>query len=419
MRRQTHVIISCAALFLAAVLPGHAAGTPLGGMTVCLLPLVDLTPDGNLGEYANVITEDLGVQLQQAGVPMVAAARVKQVIASQKVSAHDLLAPGAAAAAALAAGGDIAVNGYIALEDDTLKVSLRAYDAKTGILLAGLLRDLRFDISLYAFLWQAVSEMLAHAVPAPPPPEPAPAPASAAAALPARSGAPATMVFTSGQDGVEVFLSDGTSLGRIEKGALTVSAEGIDLRHPLVVEKRLDGYHSARQTTRPAPVVALSPIARASSFGLELQWTTGQLLGAGSAFRFYLSPDYLFLSPSVYVSAQPPAGSGGSTVTHLDAGFVIGEYLFFPPESPFRLGVSAGTGAIVSWTQAPGVPVFFDPYMDLVNLWIELNLQWISISLRSDLKYAIGGPTPNLLGQGVILWGGFLPPISLGVTLKW
>jgi hypothetical protein len=419
LRRQSHVIIACAALFLAVVLPGNAAGVPLGGMTVCLLPLVDLTPEGNLGEYANVITQDLGVQLQQAGVPTVAAARVAEVIASQKVSAHDLLAPRAAAAAALAAGGDIAVNGYIALEDDTLKVSLRAYDAKTGILLAGLLRDLQFNISLYAFLWQAVSEMLAQAAPAPAPAEPAAAPSAAAAAAPALHQPAGAVVFTSSQDGVEVLLSDGTSLGRIEKGALTVPAAGIDLRAPLVLEKRLDGYHSARQTARPAPVVALSPIARSNNFAIEAQWTEGQLIGAGAAFRFYLSPDYLFLSPSVYVSAQPPTGSGGNTVTHLDAGFLVGEYLFFPPDFPFRLGVSAGTGAILSWSPAPGVPVFFDPYMDIVNLWIELNLQQFSISLRSDLKYALGGPTPNLLGQGLILWAGFLPPISLGVTFKW
>jgi hypothetical protein len=415
LRRQTHVVISCAALFLAIVLPGHAAGVPLGGMTVCLLPLVDLTPDGNLGEYAHVITEDLGVQLQQAGVPMVDAAHVKEVIGTQKASARDLLAPAAAAAAALAAGGDIAINGFIALEDDTLKVSLRAYDAKSGILLAGLLRDLRFDISLYAFLWQAVSEMLTKAAPPPPTPEPA----SAAPAVPARGGVPGIVVFTSRQEGVEVLLSDGTSLGRIEKGTLAVAAAGIDLRAPLVVEKRLGGYHSARQSARPAPVVALSPIARSNSFAIEAQWTAGQLLGAGSAFRFYLSPDYLFLAPSMYVSTQPPAGSGGSAITHLDAGFLVGEYLFFPADCPFRLGISAGTGAIFSWSQALGMPVFFDPYMDIVNLWIELNLPWVSISLRSDLKYAIGGPSPNLLGQGLILWAGTIPPISLGVTFKW
>jgi hypothetical protein len=145
----------------------------------------------------------------------------------------------------------------------------------------------------------------------------------------------------------------------------------------------------------------------------------GQLLGAGSSFRLYLTPDYLFLSPAVYVSAQPPVGSGGSTITHLDAGFLVGEYLFFPPDSPFRLGVSAGIGAIFSWIPVTGTPVFFDPYVDIASLWVELSFPRVSISLRSDLRYAMGGQTPNLLGQGVILWAGFLPPISLGVMYKW
>lgn len=181
----------------------------------------------------------------------------------------------------------------------------------------------------------------------------------------------------------------------------------------------------------PAPAVALPPAVaavapqrergemRPSRFALEADWTLGQLLGAGSAFRFYLSPDFLFLSPAVYVSAQPPVGSGGNTALHVDGAFLIGAYLFFPPSSPFRLGLSTGGGAILSWTKAPNIPVFFDPYVDIANLWIELNISWFSISLRSDLKYSLGGQAPNLLGQGVILWGGFLPPISLGVLFKW
>ena len=71
MRPRTRFVISCAALLFAVLQPGFGSGAPLGGMTVCLLPLVDLTPAGNLGEYAKVISDDLGVELQQAGVPMV------------------------------------------------------------------------------------------------------------------------------------------------------------------------------------------------------------------------------------------------------------------------------------------------------------------------------------------------------------
>ncbi len=272
---------------------------------------------------------------------MVTAAHVRETIAARKAAPRDLLAPVAASSTTLAAGGDIAVNGFIALEGDTLRVSLRAYDAHSGVLLAGLLRDLQFNISLYAFLWEAVSDMLAQAAPAP------------------------------------------------------------------------AGAQAGARTLAPRPP------ARPSAFALEADWTAGQLMGAGSAFRLYLVPDYLFLAPTVYVSEQPPVGSGGSTMTHLDAGLLVGGYLFFRPESLFRLGLSAGGGAFFSWTPFATAPVFFDPYVDIINLWVELNLPWVSLSLRSDLRYALGGPSPNLLGQGVILWAGFLPPISLGVVFKW
>ena len=94
-------------------------------------------------------------------------------------------------------------------------------------------------------------------------------------------------------------------------------------------------------------------------------------------------------------------------------------YLFFPPESPIRFGVSAGAGTIFSWVHSTSLPVFFDPYVDIASLWLETSLPWFAITLRSDLKYTLGGQTPNLLGQGVILLAGFLPPVSLGVLFKW
>ena len=414
MGHRARVLIVCAALLITCFGPACAAAKPLGGMTVCLFPLVDLTPGGSLGEYVGVISDDLAVQLQQAGVVVVAAARVAQVMSAQKASPRELLSPRAAAAAARAADADIALNGFIALDKDTLKVSLRAYDARSGVLLAGLLRDLQFDISLYAFLWQAVSEMLAQAVVAPATADATPAPAAPASTDTRLT----TVVFTSRQEGLEVLLANGTSLGRIEKGVLTVAAEGIDLRGPLVLEKRLDGYHSARQKASPGPVIALTPIARANDFAVEAWWTTYQPLGAGAGFRFYLLPDYLFLSPAMHISAQPAEVPGGR-FTHVEPGFVVGGYLFFPPDLPFRLGVSAGIGAIFSWDQGGDVPVYFDPYVDIANLWLELNLPPVSFWLRGELEYALGGPTPNLLGQGFVLGPGSLPPISLGVLFRW
>jgi len=187
----------------------------------------------------------------------------------------------------------------------------------------------------------------------------------------------------------------------------------------VVVEKLLEDYHSDRQVVKGTGTVALSPLARASRFGVETDWTMGEILGLGGAFRVYVSPDTLFVSPSVYVSGQPPAGTGGNVVFHVDGGVLIGLYLFFPPESVFRFGVSTGAGAFFSWVQSTSLPVFFDPYVDIASLWIETQLPWFSLALRSDLKYALGGPSPNLLGQGLVLWGGIFPPISLGVIFKW
>ena len=411
--RRRELCIFFISVFLSAARPGFGVVTPLGGLKVCLLPLADLTPAGNVAEYAGIISDDLRLELEQAGVAMVPMDTVREVVAKLSTPARDLLDPRIAVATALAAGGEIALSGYIALQDDALQVSLRAYDVTTGVLLAGLLRSYPFDISLYSRLWQDVLEMLEQAVADPG--------SRAGTALPAAAASPQppALTFTSSQEGMEVFLPGGKSLGRISKGRLVPPVDGVDIRYPLVIEKRLDGHHSARQTVKGDGVIVLSPLARDSGFAVETNWTMGQLLGLGTALRLYLSPDTLFVAPAVYFSGQPPAGPGGHIAFHVDAGILIGVYLFFPPESLVRAGVSAGAGAIFSWVQATSLPVFFDPYVDIASLWMEANLPWFSITLRSDLKYALGGPAPNLLGQGVILWAGVLPPISLGVLFKW
>ena len=362
--RRHGLSIFCLAVLVS--LPGFGAGTPLGGLKVCLLPLADLSPAGNVSEYTGIISDDLRLGLEQAGVSLVSADRVRDIAAKGSLSATDLLEPRAAVAAALSAGGDVALGGYVALRDDALQVSLRAYDVSTGILVAGLLQSYSFDISLYSRLWQDVVEMLARSVEAP---------GSAA-----RSAAAAAETST------------------------TTEATGAGA--------------SAASGAQPVPTARRLP-APASRFAVEADWTLGQLIGLGSALRVYIVPDAVFIGPSVYVSAQPPVGPGGNTAFHVDTGLQVGVYLLFPPESLFRFGVSAGAGAIFSWVQSTSLPVFFDPYVDFVSLWIETNLPWFSLTLRSDLKYSLGGQSPNLLGEGLVLWAGFLPPISLGVLFRW
>jgi hypothetical protein len=418
--RRHGLSIFCLAVLVS--LPGFGAGTPLGGLKVCLLPLADLTPAGNVSEYTGIISDDLRLGLEQAGVSLVPPDRVREIVAKGSTLPADLLEPRAAVAAASSAGGDVALGGYIALRDDALQVSLRAYDVSTGILVAGLLRSYAFDISLYSRLWQDVLEMLSRSVEVP---GSAARSAAADAATSAgtsgsvASAGQAVLTLTSRQEGMEVALPGGRNLGRIVNGRLTLSAEGGELPSPLILEKRLNGYHDDRQAVKGSGEIALTPLAPVSRFAVEADWTLGQLLGLGSALRLYVVPDAVFVAPSVYVSGQPPVGPGGNTAFHVDTGMQLGVYLFFPPESLFRFGVSSGAGAIFSWVQSTSLPVFFDPYVDFVSLWIETNLPWFSLTLRSDLKYSLGGQAPNLLGEGLVLWAGFLPPICLGVLFRW
>jgi TolB-like protein len=403
-------LLSIPITLLLAVGASFGGDAPLAGAKVCVLPFADLlSPASEAQLYARKLSQSLELELRRIGVILIPAGKNWDGSTPEQ-----LIEPSTAISAARAVGADIAINGFVALDAGMLRVSVRVYDAKSGVLVAGLLRSFPFDVSFYSLLWPSVEEMLAGAIPAP---RPVSSPDRAAATTPPQP--PAILTFTSSQEGMEVLLADGTSLGRIEKGLLTLPDPGIEVNGTFVVEKRLAGYHSARQTVGAGGEIRLAPLSRSARFGLEGNVTAGPLPGFGTAFRLYLEPDTLFLSPSLSVEGHLPATSGGSPGTHVDTAFLVGAYVLFPPDSAFRLGVSAGVGAIFSWVPSSTVPVFFDPYVDIANLSLELNLPRLSIFLRSGLQYTLGGATPNLLGQGIDLWEGFLPPLTLGALFTW
>jgi hypothetical protein len=242
-------------------------------------------------------------------------------------------------------------------------------------------------------------------------------PAEAAASLvPPETFLPG-ITFSSPTEGMEVLLAGEKSIGTITGGTLEYSAAGTRAGVPLVLEKRKKGFHTARQQVVTASEVALAPLARVSHVGCDFTWTLGQLAGLGAALRLALVPDSTFLAPALYVYGQPSGLPGGMAVLHADFSVVIGQYLFFPPDSPFRMGVSAGIGAIFTGIIGANAPVYSDLYLDVANLWIELNLPEMSFFLRQEAKYATGIGV-NLLGRGMIMVSGFLPPLTVGVSFK-
>ena len=161
------------------------------------------------------------------------------------------------------------------------------------------------------------------------------------------------------------------SVGRIKDGTLAFNTDGLRAGTPLRVEKQQEGYHTLWQNVIASPEIALTPIPRANILSFELDWTAGQLEGAGGTLRWYPVPDWIMVNFSEYLYTQIPFVPNGSWPIHSDSELLAGLYLFFPPESGFRMGVSSGFGTILTYIPSTNLPLYTDVYINIFSLWSE------------------------------------------------
>jgi hypothetical protein len=142
-------------------------------------------------------------------------------------------------------------------------------------------------------------------------------------------------------------------------------------------------------------------------------------MGAGAELRAYLAPEwsFIFLEDRLYAGYDFQTGS--SPVLHEESWDGLGCYLFFPPSSRFRMGLTAGLGFLLSVTTLPGSSkqVFFDLALLPVNLFGEYSLGkdlGIWMSLRS--AYSLGFGSSGLLPRGWMANGA--PALSLGMVWR-
>lgn len=392
--------------------------------TACLFPVVDLSAGGQGPDSTPAPLDDVdrsqslfsavSTELGAAGFQLVPESQWRSGEGAN-LSAQDSLDPSRVAGIARAAGAELAVTGFYDLHDDRILISVSCYDARTGSLMAGFMKTWRYNLGIYSTLHGELQDLLSHLnLGQVDQSQGGQKQAAGPVLLPA-------VTFTSPQEGMEVILAGDRSAGRIEGGKLVFAAPGTKPGQTLLVEKRLDGYHTAWQRVRAAPVIALTPLARRDRVAVESSWTFGQLIGAGAAIRFYAVPDSTFFTLSLYPYGQAPASQGGNWLVHIDTELSMGSYLFFPPNSLIRLGISTGLGFIVSVMPAAqmNLPDYFDGYLNILSPWVELNLPHVSFFLRPEVKLALGASGPNLLGRTVILAGNTFPPVTLGALFKW
>jgi hypothetical protein len=231
------------------------------------------------------------------------------------------------------------------------------------------------------------------------------------------------ITFVSDDEGMELRLPGGVFLGTMRGDSLPVDIEdhGFVFGDTLIVEKNLSGYYPDTERLilkKDGQVVNLKPMRRKTESAGILEISLGQIPGLGLRYRNYLSSDSFFLELRNYLFFQYDFALASRPATHDDLGFTVGAYLFFSPDSPFRMGVSTGAGVIFSVLPVRDLPCYTDFYIDAGNIFLELNLRKLSFFFETEGKYTLGIGN-NLLGQGWLFIPNSGPVMSLGVMKKW
>ena len=405
MRNARRLLLLILPLIL-AVPPGWSDESQISGKSVVVFPLAPLA--GAQKDRQASLSEAVEQEFGAVGFTLIPQDQWIGEAGRLKIPPLRILEAQQALAIARSTTADMAVIGSYSMENDRILVSVQCYDVAAGTLITGFLRTMRFNLGFYNLLHREIGDLVQKVIFVT-------APKLIGIQENVRVDA---ITFTCPQDGLEVVVEGQKSAGRIQDGSLVFKTGGVKAGTVLRLEKQQEGYHTVWQTVHAAPEVVLTPIPKKDTWATEINWTTGQLEGAGATMRWYPLPNWIMVCFSEYLFAQIPFVHGASWPLHSDSELLAGLYLFWPPESAFRFGISAGFGTYLTWVPATSLPVYTDVYINLLNIWAEYRIWNVTFLLRIQGKVALGLGT-NVLGTNFISGGPLFIPVTLGVVLPW
>ena len=414
----------CFILLLLTLLLSTAAGwpEPEPGAKVCVFLFTNLSETERRDIFRDIVTDALTVELKVAGFGVVPQAEWQKQLREEGVREEELLRGPVAVRLAGKLKADLALTGFVRIDDGDLLVGIKCYEVASERLILSLLRRGTASLQVYSLINDSAAELVA-ALRNPP------------AALPAETvtvqrqsvveevssedrvvelGIPVQVTLLSKDEGAEIYLAGERSLGRTEGGRLSfVSKAGTRL----ILTARKPGRYEARIETRlkKDTKLKLPPLQPVLPLELELEYSAFQFLGLGAAYRRYLEPGWRFWRLEDYLYLQYPFTYPRATpIPHNDLELQVGSYLFIPPGSRLRFGVAAGLGFI--YTLAGSPPGYADAYLNPLDAWFELNLRNWALYYKVETKYFLG-LFPDLNGTGYMeIYG---PTLSLGVIRRW
>ena len=321
---------------------------------ICVVFTVkDLSAGSDTRDYEQTITQAVSAAFGAADFQVLPESAWRDAASTRSLDLARPLSEADAIDVGRSLGAALAVTGIYSVLNDEVYYSIQCWDVVSGTLAAAIQASTPFNLAFFSGLNLALTADLI----------PRLHPASPKAA---------GVVFTSSDEGMEVALSGDQGIGRISNGRVTLPADSVTEGARVVLRKTRTGYHPSEQTVILATgkEIPLKPLVQEHRKALELDSTLGQLLGLGAALRDYRNPDWLFITVGGYLWVQPPATLALRALMHADFFVGFGGYLFLPPDSPVRVGLSTGTGLIMSFFSTPGISPATDLYINVLDVWI-------------------------------------------------
>ena len=241
------------------------------------------------------------------------------------------------------------------------------------------------------------------------------------------------LVLRSPDEGAIISLGATEELGIIHNGVLFLPFRPLALKQDITVTIARPGFYTrqyqfqAKDTAAEVSLPGLYPRSKWSFmagidplmvFNSKNSNQAAQILGLGAGLR-YLPLDEAWYIQFWYLFKEPRSNAVVSGVTpptwFMHDLSVTAAVALMPPDWIFRLFIGAGLGAYLTAAGTSGTATFFDPYIELPAIDIQLNFHPIIIDFEfgSQFVFDVGS---NLLPQGLVRSTGLL---HMGVGFKW
>lgn len=356
--------------------------------TIFIFDPVDMSdPSEAIEPYSLHISDTLSLTLENSGYTVIQNQEIRRFARDEYDNNAELTSKDKILELAAALGADVAVNGMYWIEDGNIYIGIRAYDIFTGLVATAVTKAGRAGPEFYNTVEEAaniVAEKARENL--------QPLPESVITVQREKIkverkiveeivsiGEEVTVIFSSADEGAELYLGGEQYIGTIEDGELEYSSK-TDSTLSIVIRK--ENYHDHRQEFNLGSSeerITLQKLYRKSDWDFGLQVYSNEPYGAAGVFRRHIIADRVlfhmeggfFYIPSGYHFTGNELTAPGYLL-HVRSAFGFEWYPIFAPRSPFRFSFTGGFLPEWYWSFQSGTPLI----MTFSFLWGQLRLEF-------------------------------------------